>query len=69
MPAGSAVNVNVTLASSASGNLAVQLSNVKSALTDGSFDPATSVDGVISVKAARIEGLRAGATAESHDFH
>jgi error-prone DNA polymerase len=28
-----------------------------------------SVDGVISVKAARIRGLRAGATAESHDFH
>jgi error-prone DNA polymerase len=26
-------------------------------------------DGVISVKAGRIEGLRAGATAESHDFH
>jgi error-prone DNA polymerase len=26
-------------------------------------------DGVISVKAARIEGLRAGAVAGSHDFH
>jgi error-prone DNA polymerase len=26
-------------------------------------------DGVISVKAARIEALRAGAAAESHDFH
>jgi hypothetical protein len=24
---------------------------------------------VISVKAARIDGLRAGATAESHNFH
>jgi error-prone DNA polymerase len=28
-----------------------------------------NLDGVISVKAARISGLRAGATAESHDFH
>jgi error-prone DNA polymerase len=28
-----------------------------------------NLDGVISVKAARIEGLRAGAVAESHDFH
>ncbi len=28
-----------------------------------------NLDGVISVKAARIEGLRAGATANSHDFH
>ena len=28
-----------------------------------------NLDGVISVKAARIAGLRAGATAESHDFH
>ena len=28
-----------------------------------------NLDGVISVKAAKIEGLRAGATAESHDFH
>ncbi|HEY7388261.1 MAG TPA: error-prone DNA polymerase [Bryobacteraceae bacterium] len=28
-----------------------------------------NLDGVISVKAAHIEGLRAGATAESHDFH
>jgi hypothetical protein len=28
-----------------------------------------NLDGVISVKAGRIEGLRAGATAESHDFH
>jgi error-prone DNA polymerase len=26
-------------------------------------------DGVVSVKAARIEGLQAGAAAESHDFH
>ena len=26
-------------------------------------------DGVISVKAARIEGLAVGAAAESHDFH
>ena len=26
-------------------------------------------DGVISVKAGRVAGLRAGATAESHDFH
>jgi len=26
-------------------------------------------DGVVSVKAGRIEGLRAGAAAESHDFH
>ncbi len=26
-------------------------------------------DGVISVKAARIDGLRAGATADSHNFH
>jgi error-prone DNA polymerase len=28
-----------------------------------------NLDGVISVKAARIEGLREGAAAESHDFH
>jgi error-prone DNA polymerase len=28
-----------------------------------------NLDGVISVKAAKVEGLRAGATAESHDFH
>jgi error-prone DNA polymerase len=28
-----------------------------------------NLDGVISVKAAKIAGLRAGATAESHDFH
>ena len=28
-----------------------------------------NLDGVISVKAGHIEGLRAGATAESHDFH
>jgi error-prone DNA polymerase len=28
-----------------------------------------NLDGVISVKAGRIAGLRAGATAESHDFH
>ncbi|MBZ5617828.1 MAG: error-prone DNA polymerase [Acidobacteriia bacterium] len=28
-----------------------------------------NLDGVISVKAARIDGLRAGATAESHNFH
>ena len=28
-----------------------------------------NVDGVVSVKAARIEGLPAGAAAESHDFH
>jgi error-prone DNA polymerase len=28
-----------------------------------------NLDGVISVKAARIAGLRAGAAAESHDFH
>jgi error-prone DNA polymerase len=28
-----------------------------------------NVDGVISVKAGRIEALRAGAAAESHDFH
>ncbi len=28
-----------------------------------------NLDGVISVKAARMEGLRAGAAAESHDFH
>ena len=28
-----------------------------------------NLDGVISVKAARIEGLRAGAAAESHNFH
>jgi error-prone DNA polymerase len=28
-----------------------------------------NLDGVISVKAARITGLRAGAAAESHDFH
>jgi error-prone DNA polymerase len=26
-------------------------------------------DGVVSVKAGRIEGLRAGAAADSHDFH
>jgi error-prone DNA polymerase len=26
-------------------------------------------DGVVSVKAARIAALRAGAAAESHDFH
>ena len=28
-----------------------------------------NVDGVVSVKAARIEGLPAGAAAESHNFH
>jgi len=28
-----------------------------------------NLDGVISVKAGRIEGLRAGAAAESHNFH
>jgi error-prone DNA polymerase len=28
-----------------------------------------NLDGVISIKAAKIEGLRAGAVAESHDFH
>jgi error-prone DNA polymerase len=28
-----------------------------------------NLDGVISVKAVHIEGLRAGASAESHDFH
>ena len=28
-----------------------------------------NLDGVISVKAAHVEGLRAGAAAESHDFH
>jgi error-prone DNA polymerase len=28
-----------------------------------------NLDGVISVKAARVAGLRAGAAAESHDFH
>jgi error-prone DNA polymerase len=28
-----------------------------------------NLDGVISVKAEHIEALRAGATAESHDFH
>jgi error-prone DNA polymerase len=28
-----------------------------------------NLDGVISVKAGHIEGLRAGAAAESHDFH
>ena len=28
-----------------------------------------NLDGVISVKGGHIEGLRAGATAESHDFH
>ena len=27
------------------------------------------LDGVVSVKAARIAALRAGAVAESHDFH
>jgi hypothetical protein len=28
-----------------------------------------NLDGVISVKAARVAGLRAGAAAASHDFH
>ena len=28
-----------------------------------------NLDGVISVKAARIAALRAGATSDSHDFH
>jgi error-prone DNA polymerase len=28
-----------------------------------------NLDGVISVKAAHVQGLRAGAAAESHDFH
>ena len=28
-----------------------------------------NLDGVISVKAGRVAGMRAGATAESHDFH
>ncbi len=31
--------------------------------------PLQNLDGVISVKAARIDSLRAGVTAESHDFH
>jgi len=35
-------------------------------LIDG---PLQNLDGVISVKAGRISGLRAGATADSHDFH
>ena len=33
------------------------------------FGVLQNLDGVISVKAARIEGLYAGAAAESHDFH
>ena len=28
-----------------------------------------NLDGVISVKAVHIDGLRAGATADSHNFH
>jgi len=28
-----------------------------------------NLDGVISVKAGHIEGMRAGASADSHDFH
>ncbi|MBV8731588.1 MAG: hypothetical protein JO336_17415 [Acidobacteriia bacterium] len=28
-----------------------------------------NLDGVISVNAGHVEGLRAGAAAESHDFH
>ena len=28
-----------------------------------------NLDGVISVKAGHIEGMRVGASAESHDFH
>jgi error-prone DNA polymerase len=31
--------------------------------------PLQNLDGVISVKAARIDGLRRGVAAESHDFH
>jgi error-prone DNA polymerase len=33
------------------------------------FGVLQNLDGVISVKAARVEGLYAGAAAESHDFH
>jgi hypothetical protein len=33
------------------------------------FGPLQNLDGVISVKAARLEGLRAAAAAESHDFY
>jgi error-prone DNA polymerase len=33
------------------------------------FGVLQNLDGVISVKAARVEGLSAGAAAESHDFH
>ena len=33
------------------------------------FGVLQNLDGVISVKAARIAGLREGAAAESHDFH
>ena len=35
-------------------------------LIDGALQ---NLDGVISVKAAHIRGLPAGAAAESHDFH
>jgi error-prone DNA polymerase len=33
------------------------------------YGPLQNLDGVISVKAARVQGLRAGSAAESHDFH
>jgi hypothetical protein len=33
------------------------------------FGVLQNLDGVISVKAARVEPLHAGAAAESHDFH
>jgi error-prone DNA polymerase len=33
------------------------------------YGPLQNLDGVVSVRAARIQGLRAGAAAESHDFH
>jgi hypothetical protein len=33
------------------------------------YGPVQKLDGVVSVKAARIQGLRGGAAATSHDFH
>ncbi len=33
------------------------------------YGPLQNLDGVVSVKAAHIQVLRAGAGAESHDFH
>jgi hypothetical protein len=52
MANGTVAVINVQLASSATGNLAVQLSNVSAASPQASGVPATTIDGEISVTAA-----------------